>query len=132
MPALLSYEYAIIRVVPHVERGEFLNAGVILSCRERRFLAARLALDRARLLALAPECDCEEIERHLEGIPLLCEGDQQAGALATLSQTERFHWLVAPRSTVIQISAVHSGRCAEPAVELEKLLSQVVRGVRVS
>jgi hypothetical protein len=124
MPALASYDYAIIRVVPRVERDESINAGVILFCRTRRFLGARVALDRARLAALAPSADPEEIGRHLEGIPLICAG---AGPIGALGLAERFHWLVSPRSTVIQISAVHSGLCADPADALDRLMERVVR-----
>lgn len=124
MHALASYDYAIIRVVPRVERQESINAGVILFCRTRRFLGARVALDRVRLAALAPSTDPEEIGRHLEGIPLICAG---AGPIGALSLAERFHWLVSPRSTVIQTSAVHSGLCADPADALDRLMERVVR-----
>lgn len=127
MPALPSYDYAVIRVVPRVEREEFVNAGVILFCRTRRFLQARVELDRQRLLALAPCLDLAAVERHLATIPRLCEGGEAAGPLGRLGLAERFHWLVAPRSTIIQPSPVHSGLCADPAAALEHLLATMVR-----
>src|SRR4051812_33862149 len=102
MPTLSSYEYAIIRVVPLVEREEFVNAGVILFARTVPFLGARIAFDRARVGALDPTLDLDETERQLELIPLICIGDPTGGPIAGLSLAERFHWLVAPRSTVIQ------------------------------
>ena len=126
MPALSSYDYAVVRVVPRVERGEYVNAGVILFCRTRGFLEARLALDSARLTALAPDLDLTEVERALAVIPLICRG-AAAGPIGQLSQAERFHWLVAPRSAIIQTSPVHCGLCADPAVALGHLLATVVR-----
>lgn len=127
MPALTSFDYAIVRVVPRVEREEFINAGVILFCRTRRFLDSRLELDAPRLAALAPHLDAAEVERHLAIIPLLCAGDPLAGPIAGLSLAERFHWLVAPRSTIIQTSAVHTGLCADPTTTLNHLLQTTVR-----
>lgn len=127
MPALSSFDYAIVRVVPRVERGEFINAGVILFCRTRRFLAARVELDAQRLAALAPGLDPRELERHLDAIPRICAGGKAAGPLGQLPQAERFHWMVAPRSAVIQTSPVHSGRCADPQAALERLLETMVR-----
>ena len=121
------YQYAIIRVVPRVERGECLNAGVVLLCRPKRFLAALVGLDHARLRALAPDVDPATIETHLAGIVRIARGDADAGPIAQLSQGERFHWLVAPASTVIQPSEVHTGLCADPAVELEHLFERLVR-----
>ena len=106
MPATKSFNYAIVRVVPLVEREEFVNAGVILFCRECPFLGARIALDRTRLAALAPWLDLVEVERQLALIPAICAGEPAAGDVAALSPAERFHWLVAPRSTVIQTSPV--------------------------
>lgn len=125
MPALSSYDYAIIRVVPRVERGECLNVGVILFCRTRRFLAARIQLDPRRLATFAPELEQELIITHLERIPLLCAGGKESGPLGQLSQSERFHWLVSPRSTVIQTSPVHSGLCSDPQAALQRLLDQL-------
>ena len=120
------FQYAIIRVVPRVERGEFLNAGVVLLCRPKRFLAARVALDRARLAALAPGVDPAMIETHLVAIERIAAGDPGAGPIARLGQGERFHWLVAPSSTVIQPSEVHTGLCHDPAAELEELVAKLV------
>jgi hypothetical protein len=121
------FQYAIIRVVPRVERGECLNAGVVLLCRPKRFLAARVVLDEARLRALAPEVDPPTIEEHLAAIERIAAGDPAAGPIARLGQGERFHWLVAPSSTVIQPSEVHTGLCEDPATELEHLMDRLVR-----
>lgn len=126
MPELASFDYAIVRVVPRVEREEFVNAGVILFCRTRGFLEARLALDSARLATLAPHLDLAAVERALAVIPLVCRG-AAAGPIGQLSQAERFHWLVAPRSAIIQTSPVHCGLCADPAVALGHLLATMVR-----
>lgn len=121
------YSYALVRVVPHVERGECINVGVVLFARTRRFLAARVALDRARLRALAPDADLPLIERHLDNFLAICAGDPAGGPLAALPPSERFHWLTAPRSTIIQTSPVHVGRCDDPATALEDLLDRYVR-----
>ena len=122
MPAPSSFDYAVVRVVPRVERGEFINAGVIVYCLEKRFLGARVHLDEVRLKALWPDADVALIRRHLEAIPKICAGDASAGPIAKLSLRERFHWLVAPRSTIIQISPVHSGICEEPQAVLDELM----------
>ena len=127
MPAPASFDYAVVRVVPRVEREEFLNAGVILFCLERDFLGARVALDRARVTALHPEADLASIEEHLAAIPRICAGGPDAGPIGRLSRRERFHWLVAPRSTIIQVSPVHSGLCDDPERALEHLLDRIVR-----
>ncbi len=126
MPALNSYDYAIVRLVPHVERGEHLNVGVILFCRTRRFLNALIHLDEARLLALDSQLDVALVREHVERIPLLCIGGKQAGPIGELSQPERFHWLVSPRSALIQLSPVHSGICADPESALHHLLKKLV------
>ena len=126
MPALNSYDYAIIRVVPRVERGEYLNAGIVLFCRTRRFLQARIALDHARLAALAPTLEPGDIEQALATYPAVCVGGKAAGALGALPQTERFHWLIAPRSTVIQTSPVHCGICADLEHELNRMMERFV------
>jgi len=110
-----------------VERGEFLNAGVILLCRPRRFLGATTALDEARLQAMASDVDLAAIRRHLIAIERIAAGDPAGGPIAGLGQSERFHWLVAPSSTVIQVSDVHTGLCADPAEELEHLMDRLVR-----
>ena len=121
------FQYAIIRVVPRVERGECLNAGVVLLCRSRRFLAARVGLDVARLEALAPGVDPATIQEHLAAIERVAAGDPEAGPIARLGQGERFRWLVAPSSTVIQPSEVHTGLSDDPAVELDHLFERLVR-----
>ena len=127
MHARSSFDYAIVRVVPRVERGEFVNAGVVLFCRTRRFLAARIELDRARLAALAPWLDLDEIEQHLAVFPLVAAGGPQGGPIGLLPQPDRFHWLVAPRSTMIQISPTHAGLCDDPQAALEELMDMLVR-----
>jgi hypothetical protein len=121
------FQYAVVRVVPRVERGECLNAGVILLCRPKRFLAARVELDLARLAALAPDVDPAAIQSHLDGIVRIARGDGDAGPIAALGQGERFHWLVAPSSTVIQPSEVHTGLCDDPGEELDHLVERLVR-----
>jgi len=130
VPAPVSFDYAVVRVVPRVEREEFVNAGVILFCLQRGFLAARVELDRERLLALAPGADLEVIEEHLRAVPRICAGGEGSGPIGALTPRERFHWLVAPRSTVIQVSPVHTGLCDEPGRALEGLMDQMVRRPR--
>lgn len=125
-----SYDYAVIRVVPRVDREEFMNVGVIISCPAKDFLEARIELDEERLLALAPQVDLEAVRAHLASIPRICAGGPEAGPIGQLSPRERFHWLVAPRSTIIQTSRVHSGRCTEPGPVSERLLDRMVRSVR--
>ena len=132
MPAHSSFDYAIIRVVPRVEREEFINAGVILYCLTRRFLDARVELDERRLLALAPDADVELLRSHLTAVPRVCAGGKAAGPIGQLPQKERFHWLVAPRSTMLQTGPVHSGLCEDPGKALEHLLDRMVRPPRTS
>ena len=127
MPTPSTYDYAVIRVVPRVERGEFINAGVIVSCAAIGYLAARIELDESKLLALDPGADVAGIRAGLAAIPVICAGGKAAGALGALSTRERFHWLVAPRSTSIQTSPVHTGRCDSPERQLEHLMQQMVR-----
>ena len=127
MPTPHWYDYAILRVVPRPEREEFLNAGVIVSCHSTNFLEARIALDDARLLALDPTVNLPLVRSHLAAIVRICAGGVEAGPIGKLSQRERFHWLVAPRSAVIQTSAVHSGRCSDPGQVLGHLLETMVR-----
>lgn len=127
MPAPASFDHAIVRIVPRVEREEFVNAGVILFCLTRDFLGARVALDRARLLALFPDADLEPIEAHLAAIPRIAAGGEGSGPIGRLSRRERFHWLVAPRSTVLQVGPVHSGLCEDPARALDALFERMVR-----
>lgn len=127
MPERIHFDYAVIRVVPQVDREEFINAGVIVSCPARRFLKARVGLDARRLAAFAPALDPSEVASHLEAILIICAGGPEAGPIGQLSQRARFHWLVAPRSTIIQTSPVHSGLCADPEVALDCLLEKMVR-----
>lgn len=127
MPTHSSYDYAIVRVVPRVEREEFINAGVILSCPAQDFLAARIELDGRRLLALDANVDLETVRANLASIPVVCGGGAAAGPIGKLSPRERFHWLVAPRSTIIQTSPVHSGRCQDPAAALDHLVQTMVK-----
>ena len=127
MPTPHWYDYAIVRVVPRPEREEFLNVGVILSCAAAKFLEARIELDSGRLLAFDPSIDLDLIDSHLAAMARICAGGAAAGPIGRLSQRERFHWLVAPRSAVIQTSAAHSGRCADPAAAVEHLLETMVR-----
>ena len=127
MPTPDSFDYAVIRVVPRVERGEVINAGVVLFCLQRDFLDARVELDRNRLHALDPNADVSLIEEHLRAIPRLCSGGADAGPLGALSRKERFHWLTSPRSTMLQPSPVHSGLCEDPRSALEHLLQTMVR-----
>lgn len=125
-----TYDYAIIRVVPRVEREEFVNVGVIMSCPAREFLEARIELDEQRLMAFDSTLDIESIRAYLETIPAICNGGEQAGPIGQLSQRERFHWLVAPRSTIIQTSPVHTGCLKNPTAVLEHLLDTMVRPPR--
>ena len=127
MPAQRTYDYAIVRVVPRVEREEFINAGVILSCPAQDFLGARIELDERRLLALDANVDLETVRANLASIPVVCAGGAAAGPIGKLSPRERFHWLVAPRSTIIQTSPVHSGRCQDPAAALDHLVQTMVK-----
>jgi Protein of unknown function (DUF3037) len=126
VPERKAFQYAILRVVPSVERGERLNVGVALLCPERRFLGARVALDEARLAALAPSLDPSEVRTALEAILAVAEGDPAAGPLARLSPSERFGWLAAASSTVIQPSAIHTGLSEDPAATLEHLFASLV------
>jgi hypothetical protein len=126
VPARSAFQYAILRVVPSIERGECLNVGVALLCPARRFVGARVALDEARLAALAPESDPTEVRPALEALVAVAEGDPAAGSLALLSASERFGWLTAPASTVIQPSAIHTGLCDDPAEELDHLFRTLV------
>ena len=126
MPDKFRYDYAVIRVVPKVDREEFMNAGVIVSCPELSFLEARIKLNEARLLALDSTVDLDLVKKHLASIPTICRGGDGAGSIGQLPQRQRFHWLVAPRSTVIQTSPVHTGRCGDPAAALAHLVATMV------
>ncbi len=125
-PERVPYAYAAIRVIPRVERGECLNAGVILFCRPRRFLAARIALDETRLMAFAPDFDPEVARQLLDRIPTLCASGANSGPIGRLTQAERFNWLVAPASTVVQPGPVHTGMCLDPDAVLERLFRSMV------
>jgi len=122
-----TYDYAIVRLVPKVERAEFINIGVIVSCPAKEFLEARIELDEQRVIALDPTLDIATIRKHLATIPAICSGGEQAGPIGQLLQRERFYWLVAPRSTIIQTSPAHTGFCQNPAAMLEHLLETMVR-----
>ena len=125
-PSRNAFQYAIVRVFPRVERGECLNVGVILMCRTRRYLGARIALNEQRLAAFAPDLEAATIRPYLDAIERIAAGDPAAGPIGRLGQAERFHWLVAPASTVIQTSEVHSGLCDDPAAELDHLVATLV------
>ena len=130
MPKRSSFDYAVIRAVPLVDRGEFLNVGVILFCRTRRFLKARIQLDVDRIATLAPSLDLPALEEHLKVIPRIAAGDPEAGPVSALPLAGRFHWLVAPRSTVVQVSPVHCGLCEDPDAALEDLMRRLVHTPR--
>jgi hypothetical protein len=120
------FSYAIVRIVPRVERGERINAGVIVFCRPLAYLAARTQLDERRLAALAPDVDPDSVRQHLDAIERIAAGDETAGPIARLEVTQRFHWLVAPSSTIIQPSEVHTGLCGDPDVQLDRLFRELV------
>ena len=123
------FSYAVLRLVPRVERGEQLNAGVVLFCRRRRFLAARVDLDERRLAALAPDLDPRTVRAHLDALARIAAGDPAGGAVAALEPSERFGWLVAPSSTIIQPSPVHTGVCDDPQAMLDRLFAELVAPV---
>jgi hypothetical protein len=123
----LVFDYAVVRVVPRVDRGEFLNVGVILFSPTQAYLQSRIELDRPRLLALDSSVDLSMIESYLESIPKVCAGGSEAGSIGSLPQRARFHWLVSPRSTVIQTSAVHSGVHHDLDAALDTLFDKLVR-----
>ena len=127
MRALRTYDYAVVRVVPRVERGEFVNAGIILSCDVERILLAGIELDEQALLAIDARVDLDLVRSVLKSIPAICAGGEAAGDLGRMSARERFHWLVAPRSTIVQTSPVHTGQCSDPAGALEHLMATMVR-----
>ena len=126
MPDKFRYDYAVVRVVPKVDREEFINAGVIVSCPDLSFLEARIKLNEERLLALDPNVDLDLVSNHLASIPKICRGGDESGSIGQLPQRQRFHWLVAPRSTIIQTSPVHTGRCGDPAAALDHLVATMV------
>ena len=127
MPERSPFDYAVVRVVPRVERGEFVNVGIIVSCPAQAFLDAKIEVDEARLRALDPDVDLEAVREHLQSIPKICAGGPAAGPIGKLTPRERFHWLIAPRSTVIQVSPAHTGRCDDAPGLLEHLMDTMVR-----
>jgi hypothetical protein len=127
VPTEYTYDYAIVRVVPRVERGERINVGIILSCVDDDFLESRIEVDRARLLALDPALDVESVEAALATIPAVCAGGADAGPIGAMPPRERFRWLVSPRSTVVQMSPVHTGRASDPTAAIERLMDTMVR-----
>ncbi|NLD70136.1 MAG: DUF3037 domain-containing protein [Limnobacter sp.] len=129
MHAAETYDYAVVRVVPRVEREEFINAGIVLSCPALRFLEARIELYEARLLALDPGVDLELVRRHLASFPAICAGTPDSGPIGQLPQRARFHWLTARRSSIIQTSPVHTGRCIDPTATIERLMARMVRPI---
>ena len=120
------FEYAVIRVVPRVEREEFLNVGVVLYCASKKFLQMKFVLDKERLNALSATMDISEIELYLEAFELICLGEERGGPISKLPIAERFRWLTATRSTVVQTSKVHPGFCSDPCDKLEQLYGQLV------
>ena len=126
MPERSPYDFAAIRVVPRVDREEFINAGVVVFCPARKFLRARVEIDEERLRALWPSLDIALLKQHLEPFPAVCAGDADAGPIAAKPLRERFHWVVAPRSTMIQISAVHTGLCVSPEEALDELFRKLI------
>jgi hypothetical protein len=120
------FSYAVYRLVPRLERGERVNVGVVVFCRPLDYLAARTSLDDARVLALWPELDVAAVRPHLDAIERIAAGDPAGGPIAALDLTARFHWLVAPSSTIIQPSAVHTGMCADPPAQLSRLFDSLV------
>ncbi len=127
MPGKKVYEYAFVRIVPRVERGEFLNTGVIVFCKSAHFLRMTYQIDRKRLLALAPDLDLEELSQYLAGWDHICEGDPKGGPIAQLGHPERFRWLTAAKSTILQTSCVHPGLCTQPESVLERLFAFYVQ-----
>ncbi|MFT5885959.1 MAG: hypothetical protein ACI9IP_002423 [Arcticibacterium sp.] len=126
MPEKHLYEYAVIRLLPRVERGECLNLGVVLYCKSQRFLDVRFSLNEARIKAVFGEIDLLEVEKHLESFKKICEGDKDAGLLASQDMASRFRWLTAKRSTIIQASEIHPGYCISPEEKLEQLFKEMV------
>jgi hypothetical protein len=126
-PERKPFTYAILRVVPRVERGERFNAGVVLFCRQRDFLGIRVSLDERRLNALAPDVPAADVRSHLDALVRVAEGDAAGGPIAAMAPSERFGWLVAPSSTIVQPSEVHTGISEDPAATLEALFAELVQ-----
>lgn len=127
MHALRTYDYSVVRVVPRVERGEFVNAGIVLSCDIEKILRAAIELDQAALLAIHAAVDLDLVMQTLATIPTICAGGERAGEIGRLSARERFHWLVSPKSTIVQMSPVHTGQCGDVDAALEHLMNSMVR-----
>ena len=127
MPAELTYDYSIVRIVPRIDRGEQINVGVILSCADTDFLEARIEIDEAVLRAIDPGIDLDAVRTNLAVIPAVCRGGPEAGPIGLLPARGRFRWLVSPRSTIVQPSPVHTGRTTDPAACLERLMDRIVR-----
>jgi Protein of unknown function (DUF3037) len=126
VPANNSFDYAVLRVVPSAERGEFMNVGVVMHCPALTFLGCRVYLDDERFVALWPDHDLSVIRQHVEAFARICVAEPKAGPIAQLSRRERFHWMVSPRSTVIQVSPVHTGLCEDPEATIEELFRRLV------
>ena len=126
MPDRSSFDYAVLRIVPRVDREEFVNAGLVLFCLGQKFLHARVSIDEALVRSLYPDFDIDAARRHLEAFPRIAAGDAGSGPVALLNQRQRFHWLTAPRSTVIQVSPVHSGICEDARAEFDRLFQYLV------
>jgi hypothetical protein len=126
VPANNSFDYAVLRVVPSAERGEFMNVGVVMHCPALTFLGCRVHLDQERFGALWPDHDLSVIRQHVEAFARICAAEPKAGPIAKLSRRERFHWMVSPRSTVIQVSPVHTGLCEDPEATIEELFRRLV------
>jgi hypothetical protein len=127
MPAAEIYDYAVLRLVPRVERGEFINVGILLSCAANGHLDVRIELDEARARALDPTLDLEHVRRLLTAVEAVCRGGPDAGPIGLLPSRARFHWLTAQRSAILQTSPVHAGKCSDFAATMELLLRRMVR-----
>lgn len=127
MHAAEFYDYAVVRLVPRVERGEFINVGIVLSCAARGYLKAGIELDATRALALDPTLDLDQVRRLLGAIDAICRGGADAGPIGRLPARARFHWLTAQRSAIVQTSPVHTGKCGDLDATLERLLQRMVR-----
>ena len=126
MPDTFLFEYATVRVVPQVEREEFINVGVVLYCRDKRFLQAIIDINEQRLCAFSPTVDCNEVKKYLLAFTQICNGDSAAGPIAQLDTAARFRWLTATRSTIVQTSKIHPGFCTDPLETLQRLHAQLV------
>lgn len=126
MPGKYLYEYAVIRIVPRVDREEFINAGVILYCKDLKFLEVRFTINKQRIQMLCDQLDCNELEEHFQSFQKICGGAKDGGPIAQLDMASRFRWLTATRSTIVQASKIHPGFCTDPNETLEKLYTQLV------